>query len=204
MKTSLFFFRLFAVFLLVSLQYGCVPLALTGSNNNSTLLGALVAASSVSPGLSDVPRDENGQPIIPDNKTYLRIKLQDDPIPPPLNQGLVHFVIDYQDISHDVYVSGDGNKEERKKFDYFTLTVENIEVKPVGKDKQILPAPQSTIRIFEKAKRYSALLNNFRLPEGEYEYLRVNLYELHGNGNNKNKQNRKNENSSNGKNNPNI
>ena len=55
---------------------------------------------------------------------YIRIKLQDDPLPPPLDEGLVHFIIDYQDISHDVYVSGDGNKEERKKFDYFTLTVD--------------------------------------------------------------------------------
>ena len=124
MKPFLVQFQFFVVILLISLQYNCVPLALTGSNNNSTLLGALVAASSISPGLNDVPRDDNGQPIIPDNKSYIRIKLQDDPLPPPLDEGLVHFVIDYQDISHDVYVSGDGNKEERKKFDYFTLTVD--------------------------------------------------------------------------------
>ncbi|MBP9886864.1 MAG: DUF4382 domain-containing protein [Leptospiraceae bacterium] len=134
---------------------------------------------------------------------YIRIKLQDDPLPPPLDEGLVHFIIDYQDISHDVYVSGDGNKEERKKFDYFTLTIENIEVKQIGKEKRILPAPKSTVRIFEKDKRYSSLLNNLRLKEGEYEYLRVNLYELHGNVNNRNKPQRKNENSSTGNTNAN-
>ena len=83
MKPFLVKFQFFAVFLIVSLQYSCVPLALTGSNNNSTLLGALVAASSISPGLNDVPRDESGQPIIPDNKSYIRIKFQDDPLPPP-------------------------------------------------------------------------------------------------------------------------
>lgn len=186
MKTILYIFRFFTICLVVSFEYNCAPLALTGKNNNSTLLGALVAASSILPGLSDVPRDENGQPIIPDNKSYIRIKLQDDPIPPPLDQGLVHFVVDYKDISHDVYISGVGNKDERKQFDYFTLTIDSIEVKSVGKDKQILPAPQSTIRVFEKDKRYSALINNLRLPAGEYEYLIVNLYELHGNGNSKN------------------
>ena len=93
MKPFLVKFQFFAVFLIVSLQYSCVPLALTGSNNNSTLLGALVAASSISPGLNDVPRDESGQPIIPDNKSYIRIKLQDDPLPPPNDHNLTHKIV---------------------------------------------------------------------------------------------------------------
>ncbi len=74
MKPFLVQFQFFVVILLISLQYNCVPLALTGSNNNSTLLGALVAASSIFPGISDVPRDDNGQPIISNDKSYTERK----------------------------------------------------------------------------------------------------------------------------------
>jgi hypothetical protein len=163
---------------------------MVGDKDNLDKLTTFAGAALLLPGLSDVPRDNDGKAIVPDNKTYLRVKLQDDPIPPPENKGLVHFIIDYEEISRDIYVSGDGNKEESKQFDFFTLTVENIEVKPVGKDKILLPAPTKLIKIFEKNKKYSAVFNNLRLDIGEYEYLRVNLYELHGNsGNNKGKEN---------------
>ncbi|MCP5502908.1 MAG: DUF4382 domain-containing protein [Leptospiraceae bacterium] len=161
--------------------FACVPIGMKGDKADTELL-SLAGASMIMPGTYDVPRDGDGKALIPDDKTYLRIKLQDDPIPPPENKGLVHFVLDYEDISHNIFVSGNSHKEEAEPFDYFTLTVENIEVKPAGKEKLILPAPSSVIKIFEKDKKYAAIFNNLRLEAGDYEYLRVNLYELNGKG----------------------
>ncbi|MCP5494333.1 MAG: hypothetical protein H7A23_07235 [Leptospiraceae bacterium] len=127
---------------------------------------------------SNPPSKPPGTPIIPQEKTYLRVKVQQDqPAVTTQTEGILHFILDCADMDRYIYSSLTGKKEEGKRLDYFTLTIKEIELKPLGKEKMILPPTWSKVKMGEMNKRYTTIFNNLKIPTGEYEYIKVYLYQ---------------------------
>lgn len=138
-----------------------------------------VAASQIANGIQDVPRDEQGKAIIGQNESYFRLKLHDDPLPTTNpNNGLLHFLIDYDNQSKFLYR---GNTSTGAQFEFLSFSIESIEVRVSGQKKSILlPSPKSKVILFQKNKLFSVILNNLELPKGDYDFLKVNLIEVKG------------------------
>jgi hypothetical protein len=121
--------------------------------------------------------------VIPEDKSLLRFKLQDDPLPPPTNNGYVHLVVEFDDIESFFHGS------ENKKFSVppteakFTVTkMEAIKYGAKGKspkDQEIISAiptgRNSSTFTIRQNRHYIAILRNFSLPAGDYDELRVTL-----------------------------
>ncbi len=150
--------------------YGCSG-GQSALKNSILLAGASYALSD----LSDVDRNDNGEAVIPSNRTYLRVKLQDDPLNVPEDHGLVHFILDYDEISHNVFVDGSGRKLKDLRFESITLWLDSVEAVKEDGTSVIKPADDLSITIFQENKRYARILNRLELPSGKYQQLIVHL-----------------------------
>ncbi len=128
-----------------------------------------IAAAFIANGVKDVLRDSKGIPIIKENESYFRAKLQDDPILVPTGSGLIHFVMDLKNFP---VIAVDGKKQARE-FDKITLAPISITAKGKDKSKIVLPTPQVKVVAFWKNRRFAVLLNNLGLPAGDYESLEI-------------------------------
>lgn len=170
-------------FILIGLSLLLSTCTKGGKSDENTI--AMAGAMYAVVGLSDVNRTPEGEAIVKANESYLRLKLQDDPLDVPANNGLVHFVLDFEDISHYVYSDGSGKKLYDKEFESITLYLDSVEAIKTDGSSIVSTAQDSSITLFERDLRYARVLNRLPLPAGDYSELIVHLVGENGNNGNK-------------------
>ena len=135
------------------------------------LKGGVVQAS---PGIEETPVS-NGAFVVPPDKSLLRFKVYDDPIPNGNTHGLVHFVLEY--ISPSALIQDKATPAP----DLIRLYVEKITVKKrdfqPGEKQTITLTPSLRDRevVVKRHRHYIPLVKNLSLPAGHYKDLRVHF-----------------------------
>ncbi len=154
-----------------------------------------------SPGIENTPSEEV-KFLVPIDKSLLRFKLFDDPVPQAAANGLVHYVVEYENPASLI------SREYRKSLsipEYIKLTIEKIELKRIlpenshyeQKDtKKNINVSENRERCRKKRKRenlifypkgrdaevhfwnkrhFIPLVRNLSLVAGEYEDLKIHF-----------------------------
>jgi hypothetical protein len=130
-----------------------------------------------SPGIEKTPGNGDAL-VIPADKSLMRIKLFDDPVPNAETNGLIHFVLEYE-------LPGALIMDRRTpEPDSITLYVDTIEVKRLGVAAQgedendgaelkFRPAGRDATVEIARGRHYIPFVKNLSLPAGRYKDLEV-------------------------------
>lgn len=178
------------------------------SEHNNVLTGSELTlhdqeggVAQASPGVEETP-SEGKKFIVPIDKSLLRFKLFDDPVPQPTTNGLVHYVVEYENPASLI------SKEYRKSLfipECIRLTIEKIELKRIlpedsnheHKDREeknkasgkrercknktkrekliFYPKGRDAEVLFMDKRHFIPLVRNLSLIAGEYEDLKIHF-----------------------------
>ncbi len=112
---------------------------------------------------------------VPPNASLFRIKLFDDPPVYPTENGVIHFVAEY-DFIESFFLNAGAVQREIPPLDRLEFKVSSIEAgDSSGNLISRLPAANEERVILVKGKHFAPFVRSLILPPGTYSYLKVNL-----------------------------
>ncbi|MDI7166062.1 DUF4382 domain-containing protein [Leptospira santarosai] len=185
--------KLFVLFI-VLVQLTCSRDSHDGLSSNEFLLAGSDISNTdrkagiiqASPGISPI-QESDGLIEIKENESLFRLKVQDDPIPQPGSNGLLHFLLEYDNpsaILHEGHVNQFNSVSGERTIRLYVSKIEITPAKPTKnrkgrwrrKDKDaivFIPNTKDSLITVKDGRHYIPLVRNVSLPSGKYTRCKV-------------------------------